>query len=70
MDFKDLRDGGYAYKAGDVYPHAGEADEDRVKHLMTATPMRGALLEEVEEPARKEAVQEKPASTPKRKKKE
>ena len=46
-DFKDLRDGGYEYKAGDTYPHTGTADAERVKHLMTPTEQRGALLEEV-----------------------
>ena len=48
-DFKDLRDGGYEYKAGDIYPHTGTADADRVQHLMTPTEQRGALIEVVEE---------------------
>ena len=52
VDFVDLRDGGYEYKAGDTYPHAGEPDEARVKQLMTPTTMRGALIEE-EKPVKK-----------------
>ena len=49
VDFKDLQDAGYQYKAGDVYPHTGEPDALRAKHLMTPTAMRGALLAEVED---------------------
>jgi hypothetical protein len=49
VDFKDLRDGGYAYKSGDKYPHSGNANPDRAKHLMTPTSQRGALIEEVAE---------------------
>lgn len=77
-DFKDLRDGGYEYKAGDIYPHTGTADAERVKHLMTPTEQRGALLEEVEDKPKKaevvQAVEETPAEPvakpSKRKKKE
>ena len=55
VDFKDLRDNGYEYKSGDVYPHSGKPDEKRVKQLMTPTDMRGALIAEVadEKPATK-----------------
>lgn len=49
VDFKDLQDGGHLYKAGDVYPRMGEADAERVKHLMTPTEMRGALIAEYED---------------------
>ena len=49
VDFKDLMDDGYLYKAGDPYPRVGVADETRVKHLMTPTTQRGALIEEVSE---------------------
>lgn len=60
VDFKDLRDGGYEYKAGDKYPHTGNADLGRVKHLMTPTDSRGALIEEVvEEVKKKSAKKEK-----------
>ena len=48
-DFVDLRDNGYAYKSGDKYPHSGDADPERVTHLMTPTTQRGALIEEVAE---------------------
>lgn len=72
-DFKDLRDGGYEYKAGDIYPHTGTADADRVQHLMTPTEQRGALIEVVEEKPEK-VEYEKPEITdapkPKRRKKE
>ena len=40
---------GYDYKAGDVYPKSGDAEVDRIKQLMTPTPQRGALIEEVAE---------------------
>lgn len=53
VDFKDLRDGGYEYKAGDTYPRTGEPDVDRVRQLMTPTAMRGALIVEDEQPAKK-----------------
>ena len=54
-DFRDLHDCGYQYHAGDIYPHDGEADEARAKHLMTPTEQRGALIaEKVEKPAEKE----------------
>lgn len=71
-DFKDLRDGGYEYKAGDTYPHTGTADAERVKHLMTPTPQRGALLEEVaDKPKTAEETSAEPVVKPsKRKKKE
>ena len=73
-DFKDLRDGGYEYKAGDTYPHTGAADAERVRHLMTPTEQRGALLEEVEDKPKKAEVEETPAEPvakpSKRKKKE
>ena len=49
-NFKDLRDDGHEYKVGDKYPHSGEADVDRAKHLMTPTDQRGALIEEVNDP--------------------
>lgn len=49
VDFRDLQDAGYQYKVGDVYPHDGKPNADRVKHLMTPTTMRGALIAEVEE---------------------
>ena len=48
VDFKDLRTG-HEYKAGDVYPYVGEADTGRVKQLITPTPQRGPLIEEVTE---------------------
>lgn len=53
VDFKDLRDGGYEYKAGDTYPRTGEPDADRVRQLMTPTAMRGALIVEDEQPTKK-----------------
>lgn len=56
VDFKDLRDGGYEYKAGDKYPHTGNANLDRVKHLMTPTDSRGALIEEVAEEVKKKSA--------------
>lgn len=64
-DFRDLRDNGHQYKTGDVYPHSGDADITRAKHLMTPTIQRGPLIKEVDD--------EKPASkttTKKRSKKE
>lgn len=69
-DFKDLRDGGYEYKAGDTYPHTGAADAERVKHLMTPTEQRGALLEEVADKPVEETPAEPVAKPSKRKKKE
>lgn len=62
-NFKDLRDNGHEYKIGDVYPHTGKADNDRVKNLMKVTAQRGALIEEVPD------LEIAPATT-KRKKKE
>ena len=68
-DFKDLRDGGYAYTKGDIYPHEGVADEKRVNVLISPTIGRGALIEYVpdEEPKKAKAkpepevmVEEKP----------
>jgi len=33
-DFKDLKDNGYIYRAGDFYPREGvELDEDRAEEL-------------------------------------
>lgn len=46
-DFIDLRDRCHEYKVGDVYPHTGEASVERVNVLMTPTPQRGALIEQV-----------------------
>lgn len=63
-DFKDLRDDGHEYKAGDVYPHTGEADEQRAKHLMTPTDQRGALIAKVSE-----EVPPAPTPAPSRRKK-
>lgn len=54
VDFKDLQDAGYQYKAGDVYPHTGEATAARAKQLMTPTLMRGALIAEDAEPVEKQ----------------
>lgn len=58
-DFKDLRDSGYEYKSGDAYPRSGAADPERVSQLMTSTPQRGPLIEEV--------ADEKPKSMTKKK---
>ena len=61
-DFRDLRDGGYQYKKGDTYPRKGVAlDADRVTTLLTPTPMRGALIEEVKEAKKKTSPSEKKA---------
>lgn len=72
-DFKDLCGDGHEYKAGDIYPHTGDADADRAQHLMTPTIQRGALIEVVEEKPEK-VEYEKPEVTDapkqKRKKKE
>ena len=68
-DFKDLRDGGYQYRGGDVYPHSGDADPERVKALATPTTMRGALIAEVGEELKEEITEkeaEKPATAPKK----
>lgn len=70
LDFKDLRDDGHEYKVGDTYPHSGKADADRVKHLMTPTSMRGALIEEVKEMKKVEKAEEPAPTTTRRKKKE
>lgn len=66
-DFKDLMDNGYEYKSGDVYPHSGEADPKRAVHLMTPTPQRGALIEEVKEPVTKPATTERKKTERKKK---
>ena len=58
-DFKDLRDNGHAYKVGDIYPHTGEADEARVKVLISPTTQRGALIEYVADVVA-EAQEDKP----------
>lgn len=59
VDFKDLKDGGYQYKAGDVYPRNGETDKKRVMQLMSSTPQRGSLIEQVEDkPAEIEVTEE------------
>lgn len=71
-DFKDLRDGGYQYRSGDVYPHSGYADPERVKALAAPTTMRGALIAEVGEDITEkvtEKVTEKPATAPKKRSK-
>ena len=46
VDFKDIRTG-VCYKAGDTYPNSGSVTTDRAKQLMTPTPQRGPLIEEV-----------------------
>lgn len=44
-DFKDLRDSGYEYHVGDVYPRDGvEAVPKRIIQLSTPTSERGALI--------------------------
>lgn len=64
-DFVDMLIDGHQYKEGDIYPHTGEADEARVKHLMTPTSQRGSLLVEVaneirtEKPVNKRKAKEK-----------
>lgn len=73
VDFKDLLSG-EEYKAGERYPHKGNADAKRVQRLITPTSQRGALIEEVEEVVEK-VVEEAPApaiapATTRRKKKE
>lgn len=56
-DFRDLRDGGHQYKKGDTYPRKGVAlNADRAKVLMTPTAMRGALIVEKKETAKKESA--------------
>ena len=54
-NFKDLRDGGYEYRAGDEFPRKGLAvDDKRLAQLSSPTTMRGPLIEEVaEKPKRK-----------------
>ena len=72
-DFKDLRGDGHEYKAGDIYPHTGDADADRVQQLITPTIQRGALIEVVEEKPEKVEKPEKaeaPKPASRRKKKE
>lgn len=66
VDFKDLRDAGHEYKSGDVYPHSGKADPERVAQLMTPTSQRGALIAEVADEV-KEAKEVKPATKKKEK---
>ena len=59
VDFKDLRDGGYQYKSGDIYPHSGTADPERAAHLMMPTPQRDALIEKVADEVTKPVTKKK-----------
>jgi hypothetical protein len=68
-DFRDLRDNGYEYKSGDIYPHSGTADPDRAKHLMTSTPQRGPLIEEVIEEINEEVIKKAKPVTKKKQEK-
>lgn len=47
-DFRDLKDKGYVYIKGDIYPREGkQVDEDRVKELMsTANKIGKPLIKE------------------------
>lgn len=59
--FSDLKDSGYSYRVGDIYPHDGyTASENRIKELSTNANLRGiALIEEVRSDG--ETEQDKPA---------
>lgn len=43
VDFKDLQTG-HEYKAGDVFPFEGDADNARIEQLITPTSQRGPLI--------------------------
>lgn len=62
-DFKDLKDDGYVYRAGDVYPRAGyDPTEKRLNDLLSSNNKRGrAVIIAIED---KKPVSEKiPAET-------
>lgn len=71
-DFRDLKDGGYIYRAGDTYPRSGvkaEPTAARIKELSTReNKMKKVLIEKVEEP-KVEKAEVAEAPKPKRKKK-
>lgn len=69
VDFKDLLSG-EEYKAGERYPHKGNADAKRVQRLITPTSQRGALIEEIEEVVEKAPAPAPAPATTRRKKKE
>lgn len=54
--FKDLKDGGHAYKVGDVFPREGaEASEARIAELSSNKNRQGTpLIEVVPQPVKKE----------------
>ena len=60
-DFKDLKDGGHVYKAGDTFPRFGvKVDEERIVELSTEKNARHEILieaEEVEVPMKAETVE-------------
>lgn len=72
-DFKDLKDNGYIYRAGDFYPREGvELDEERAEELASDKNRRKEpLIVEVlvkEEKQEEKKTTEKPTSKTKAKK--
>lgn len=72
VDFKDLQTG-HDYKAGEVYPFEGTADEKRINMLATPNSQRGALIAKVpvvvgRKPKKTENKAEKPKEEGKEKK--
>lgn len=58
-DFKDLGGDLHEYKAGDVYPHDGEADAQRVKILSASLPGRSALIMKTDDEAKPKKARQK-----------
>ena len=52
-DFKDLKDNGYIYRAGDIFPRPDvNVDENRIRELATADNVRKEILiRALQEPA-------------------
>ena len=49
-DFKDSKDKGHIYRAGDKYPRKGKAKSERVEELSTSkNKLKTPLIEEVKE---------------------
>jgi len=51
-DFKDLKDNGYIYRAGDIFPRPNvNVEENRIQELATADNVRKEALIKALEPA-------------------
>lgn len=69
IDFSDMQDDSYFYKAGDNFPRKGfEAGQERIKELLSTDNKLGKpVIEEIKvEKPKEEPEPEKPKATPKK----